>query len=154
MLTPSDMVILDGMLVDIDDHIRQQAAARGYAYFSLGVLFERPDLKPATYSVISQLSSQLPYGPYTSLDGIHPNALGQTILAVAAGAAINKTYGGFGVHAATPTMPSLADRMVEAELPSVALARAKKFLSDHRGEQVSLCPMPGGCRAADALRHR
>ena len=84
VLTPSDMVILDGMLGDIDDHIRQQAAARGYAYFSLGALFERPDLKPAKYSVISQLSSQSPYGPYTSLDGIHPNALGHTILAIAA----------------------------------------------------------------------
>jgi hypothetical protein len=145
VLTPDDMNALDGLLTALDNHIAQQAAARGYAYFSLGTLFERSDLKPAQYSVISQLTSQLPYGPYTSLDGIHPNPLGHTLLALAAGTAINRTYGSFGVHAAAPTMPSLADRMPEVELPAVSLERAKRFAKAHAGEKVSPCPMPGGC---------
>src|SRR5262249_27775409 len=35
VLTPDDMNTLDGLLTAIDNHIREQAAARGYAYFSL-----------------------------------------------------------------------------------------------------------------------
>ena len=152
VLTPSDMATLNGMLAQIDNHIRQQATARGYAYFSLGVLYERSDLKSATYSVISQLTSQIPYGPFISLDGTHPSAFGHVIIAAAAASAINKTYGGFGVHAATPALPSLRDQMAEETLPSVALDLAKRFAKAHQGEQVSLCPMPGGVDAA-AARH-
>jgi hypothetical protein len=152
VLTPADMAIIDNMLMQFDDHIRQQAAARGFAYFSLGTVFERPDLKPAKYSVVSQLSSQLPYGPYTSLDGVHPNGVGQALLAIAAGLAINKTYGGFGVHAVTPTVPSLAARMEEVVAPSVALERAKKFVAEHGNDRVSGCSMPGDCRLPSMAR--
>jgi lysophospholipase L1-like esterase len=146
VLTPSDMAALNGMLAQFDGHIREQAAARGYAYFTLGALYARPDLKPATYSVVTQLSSKFPYGPYTSLDGVHPNALGQTILAIAAGSAINKAFNLFGVHAVVPAMPAYLNQMEAPVAPSQALARAREFVNAHRGEQVALCPMPGGCR--------
>jgi lysophospholipase L1-like esterase len=42
------------------------------------------------------MTSSQPYGPYVSLDGIHPTAAGQRILAEAAARALNETYG-FGI---------------------------------------------------------
>ena len=45
--------------------------------------------------------SQMPYGAYTGLDGIHPSALGSQILAEAAAAAINARYD-LGIETAAP----------------------------------------------------
>jgi hypothetical protein len=48
--------------------------------------------KPA-YSASDQLTCVYPYGAYTSLDGVFPNAAGQQLIAWAAASAINNTYG-------------------------------------------------------------
>ena len=61
--------MINALLAQMTDHIPSQATARGYAYFSLGALFDRADLKGGAYSVISQMTSQSPYGAFTSLDG-------------------------------------------------------------------------------------
>jgi hypothetical protein len=90
VLSPADQAALNTQLAQMTAHIREQAAARGYAYFSLGALYELP--KPA-YSVVTQMTSpDAPYGPYISLDGFHPSAAGQAILADAAARALNATY--------------------------------------------------------------
>ena len=38
------------------------------------------------------MTTAQPYGPYISLDGIHPSAEGQRVLADAAAMALNSTY--------------------------------------------------------------
>jgi lysophospholipase L1-like esterase len=43
--------------------------------------------------VSNLLFSSQPFGPYISLDGIHPSASGQSLLASAAVKAINTKYG-------------------------------------------------------------
>jgi lysophospholipase L1-like esterase len=140
VLTPADVVVLNTMLGQIDDHIRQQASARGYAYFSLGALYERSDLKPATYSVAAQLASQFPYGLYTSLDGVHPNAVGSGVLAIAAAQAINARYGSTRVTTVSSAHGALLDRMVEPEAPATLLERARTIAAQRRGERLPACP--------------
>jgi len=139
ILTPVDIAAVNDLLTQMDDHIKQQASARGYAYFSLGALYERSDLKPATYSVAAQLASQFPYGLYTSLDGVHPNAIGSAVIAAAAAQAINARYGAVRVTARAPSNGSLSSRMVEPEAPALLLERARSIAAEHRGETLSAC---------------
>ncbi len=89
----------------MSDHVRAQAAARGYAFIELEVLYGLA--KPA-YSVVSQMTTGAPYGPNISLDGLHPSAAGQTIIAKAAARAIEDRYdvGLDGVVFGISTSPS------------------------------------------------
>ena len=73
--------------------IRKQARLHGWAYFELDALYGRPDLKPPFNAIALMTDPVTPYGPYISLDGIHPNAAGHQILAQAAAAAFNAQYG-------------------------------------------------------------
>jgi lysophospholipase L1-like esterase len=92
VLTPEDIAVINAMLAQMTAHIRTEAAARHYAYASLGALYDRADLKGGAYSVQKQLTSPLPYGVFMSLDGVHPNALGHLVIAAAAARGINDTY--------------------------------------------------------------
>jgi lysophospholipase L1-like esterase len=159
VLTPSDITTLNQQMAQMSAFIKQQADAHGFAYFSLGVLFDRADLKPAKYSVVNQLTSKLPYGLYTSLDAVHPNPVGHVLLAAAAAKAINATYGNFGgagVARVTVHEPeaSLADRMDEMLLPSEALARAKRIAMANKNLRLSACGGPDGCSIERAMRRR
>lgn len=91
VLTPDEIAVVNAQLAEMSAHIRAEAEHRGLAYFELDALYGRSDLKPA-YSVLAQMTSASPYGPYISLDGIHPNALGSKVLADAAAHAINARY--------------------------------------------------------------
>lgn len=91
VLTPAEVTQLNGIIAGIDAHIAQRAAQRGWAHFRLDALYGRADLK-APFSVVQLMTSQRPYGPYMSLDGFHPSALGQQQLAEAAAVAINARY--------------------------------------------------------------
>lgn len=159
VLTPNDMEAIDAQLAQMTAHIRDQAAARGFAYFSLGTLYDRADLKGGAYSVVTQLTSRFPYGFYTSLDGVHPGPIGHVLLAAAAAKAINTTYGAFGVnsvaHASTrePSVP-LTDRTNDELLPSEALAMARRIAHENRNTRLSSCSMPGGCDVRRAARMR
>jgi len=153
VLTPADIATLNGSLAQMRDHAKQQAAQRGYAFFSIGALYDRPDLKPKTYSVISQLTSSMPYGPYISLDGVHPSPLGQGVLALAAAGALNQTYHSIAAHTIAAT-PSFAEQLVEPVLPAMSLEWAKRVAKNHRADQVPVCPMPGGCFVGAARQER
>ena len=59
-----------------------------YAAIGIG----RTDVKPA-FSVLGLMTTAQPYGPYYSLDGVHPSGLGSGVLADAAAQAINERYG-------------------------------------------------------------
>jgi lysophospholipase L1-like esterase len=89
ILTPAEAAIVDAQLVQMSDHVRAQAALRGYAFIELEVLY---GIDKAPYSVVAQMTTGTPYGPNISLDGIHPSAAGHTIIAQAALGAIDDRY--------------------------------------------------------------
>jgi lysophospholipase L1-like esterase len=90
VLTPADVSAINARMAQINAHIRARAAEHGYAYFALSSLYDLP--KPA-FDMYSVLVSSAPFGPNISLDGVHPSARGQAILADAAARAINARYG-------------------------------------------------------------
>jgi len=91
ILSPTEQGAVNGQLQLMNAHIQAEATSRGYAYFSLGALYDRPNLK-ATFSLTTLLTSITPFGSLISLDGVHPNALGSHILTQAAAHALNVTY--------------------------------------------------------------
>jgi lysophospholipase L1-like esterase len=92
VLTQDDVNAVDARMAKINAHIRAKAdePGAGYAYFSLDALYALP--KPR-FSVRGLLLSSAPFGPNISLDGLHPSASGQGILAAAAARAIAARYG-------------------------------------------------------------
>jgi hypothetical protein len=90
VLTPSDMNAINAQMAQMNAHIQAQASENRYAYFGLGALY---DLPKGRFSVLDVLFSDAPFGPYLSLDGVHPSAQGQAILAAAAAQAIDARYG-------------------------------------------------------------
>jgi lysophospholipase L1-like esterase len=106
ILNPAEAAAVNNQLVQMSDHIRAQAAARGYAFVELEVLYGIT--KPA-FSVVTLMTSGTPYGPNISLDGLHPSAAGHAIIAEAALRAIDTTYpmGAEGVAPGISTSPSI-----------------------------------------------
>jgi hypothetical protein len=157
VLTPTDLALVNNLLAEMNAHIQQQAAARGYALASLGALYDQPSAKPATYSVVTQLTSLFPYGVLFSADGVHPSAFGNAVLAAAAARGINATYApamsGALVRVAPPSMVSL-----EREAPSQTmtagslLERAQRVALEHPGMQLSPCLIPGACNVKAGMR--
>jgi hypothetical protein len=90
VLTPSDMNAINARMAQINTHIQAKASENGYAYFALSALYDLPKPSLNMYNV---LFSNAPFGPNMSLDGVHPNAQGQSILATAAAQSINTRYG-------------------------------------------------------------
>lgn len=90
VLTASDMNAINARMAQLNTHIQAKASENGYAYFSLDAVYGLP--KPS-FSIVNVLFSNTPFGPNISLDGVHPSAQGQGILAVAAVQAINARYG-------------------------------------------------------------
>ena len=91
VLDPAEAQRVNDLMARMDAHIRDEATRRGLAYFRLGDLYDRADLKPA-FSVVALMTSASPYGSLVSLDGIHPSAAGSTVLADAAARALNARY--------------------------------------------------------------
>ncbi len=89
VVTPSDLSAVNARMAQINDHIRSQAAANGYAYFDIAPVYDLPKI---AFNLGDVLFSSDPWGPYMSLDGVHPNAAGQAILAQAAADAIAGDY--------------------------------------------------------------
>ena len=160
VLTPADIGAINALLGQMTDNIRAQATARGYAYFSLGALFDRSDLKPANYSIIAQLTSSTPFGSLISLDGVHPSPAGHAVLADAAVRAINATYGhdaaGHGsiAHLLGGVSDLLESQFAEPPLPSVALRQARLSAARGAGAQLSACALPGNCGVSRGMTLR
>ena len=96
VLTPADIAAIDVQLAAMHAHIRATADENGWAFFDIAPLFGRRDLK-APFSASTLLLSAEPYGPFISLDGVHPSAAGHAILAREAAKALNVTYH-FGIE--------------------------------------------------------
>ena len=90
VLTASDINTINARLAQMNTRISAKAAENGYAYFSLEAVYGLPKPK---LSVLDLLFSNNPFGPNISLDGVHPSAAGQAILATAAAQAISVKYG-------------------------------------------------------------
>ncbi len=92
VLTPGDVTLVNTQLAQMNAFIAAKAEQIGFAYVPLEALYGRADLKP-DFNAIALMTGTQPYGPYISLDGIHPNGAGHTVLAGAAASAINARYG-------------------------------------------------------------
>jgi lysophospholipase L1-like esterase len=92
ILTPSDIAVLNDLGEQMSDFIESTAAENGYASFAIGALYN--DSKNGVpFDLDQYLNSSAPYGNLIGLDGVHPSAKGQTILARTAKQAIQSTYG-------------------------------------------------------------
>ena len=91
VLAPAELDALNAQLAAMNAVIRREAGARGWAYFALGALYEDAANKPA-FNAVALMTSAEPYGPYFSLDGVHPSTLGHQVLADAAARALNARY--------------------------------------------------------------
>ena len=89
VLTTADIAAINAQMARMNAHMRAKAAEHGFAYFDLDAVYGLP--KPA-FKVADLLLSKTPFGPNISLDGVHPSAAGQALLATAAARAINATY--------------------------------------------------------------
>lgn len=89
ILTSSDMTAINSRMAQMNTHIQSKATENGYAFFKLAALYDLPKGSLNMYDV---LFSSTPFGSNFSLDGVHPNAKGQAILADAAVQAINSRY--------------------------------------------------------------
>ena len=93
ILSPAEVAAVTATVSDMNTHIVAVAQERAWALLDANaVLAEFVSLKP-DYSVVKQLTCVRPYGQFIGLDGVHPNAAGQTKIANAAIVAINATYG-------------------------------------------------------------
>ena len=91
VLAPEEIDALNTQLGQMNAIIRREAARRGYAYFALGELYDRTVTKPP-FNAVTLMTTAEPYGPYISLDGVHPSAPGHQVLARAAAQALNARY--------------------------------------------------------------
>ncbi len=92
ILTPAEITSLNTLAGQMNAHITSRATAGGFATFSLGVLYDTVK-DGVAFNLNTVLTSATPFGPLISLDGVHPSAAGQAVLASAAKAAIIQTYG-------------------------------------------------------------
>lgn len=91
VLTPAEAAVVNAILNQMSAHIRASADRRGAAFFALDALYGLPNIKPP-FSSLALMTTAQPYGPYFSLDGVHPSAAGHAILATAAARALNQRY--------------------------------------------------------------
>jgi len=90
VLTSGDIATINARMAQINAHIQAKATENGYAYFSLNALY---GLAKPSFNLGDVLFSNNPFGSNISLDGVHPSASGQSILAQAAAQAIAARYG-------------------------------------------------------------
>ena len=90
VLTSGDISTINARMAQMNARLQAKASENGWAYFSLDAVYGLP--KPSL-NVVNLLFSSTPFGANISLDGVHPSAAGQAILAGAAVQAINAKYG-------------------------------------------------------------
>jgi hypothetical protein len=108
ILDAADVAAVNAQLAAMNAVIQDEAQTRGFAYFPLGALYEGVVAKPA-FNAIAVMTTAQPYGPYISLDGIHPSAEGARVIADAAAMALNATYK-LGIPTSTGALAYLASR--------------------------------------------
>lgn len=92
ILTPAEAGVVNALLAQMNAHIRGEAERRQLAFFALQELYGRSDVKGPFNVFAYALPNSQPYGPFISLDGVHPTAAGAQILAEAAARALDARY--------------------------------------------------------------
>ena len=144
VLTPANIEFINARMAVMDAFIRSQAEARGFAYASLGAIYDNSRGKGGAYSIVKQLTSEHPYGPHISLDGVHPSAVGNTMLAVAVAKAIRDRYD-VRVSLAARATSAVGQAFAEQATATYTLRDAKAAAARLRGTRLPACPMPGEC---------
>ena len=91
ILTPDEAANVNSLLGRMNAHIQEEAQRRHFAYFALQALYGRSDIK-GPFDVVALMTTPQPYGPLIGLDGVHPSAMGQRLLAEAAARALDERY--------------------------------------------------------------
>lgn len=91
ILTPQEQAIAVAVTVQLNAVIQGEAEARGYAFFSLDAFYSAPGVR-VPLNVATLFTTAQPFGSFMSMDGVHPNAAGQALIASAAAQALNRTY--------------------------------------------------------------
>ncbi|HTO73082.1 MAG TPA: hypothetical protein VMJ30_04650, partial [Gemmatimonadales bacterium] len=92
VLTPRELATwrMDALRREL--HVRRLARAAGYGFFRVeDALFRHPGFK-RPFSLTQLLEGSQPYGPFMSLDDLHPNAAGHGLIARAALQALFQAY--------------------------------------------------------------
>jgi hypothetical protein len=93
VLTPADVAFIGDLIQQMNTHISAAAAAHSWAYLDLNTALAAFVAEKTPFNLSNFLSCTRPFGQYISLDGIHPNADGQQVIANAAADALNAQYG-------------------------------------------------------------
>ncbi len=97
VLTEAEFATINTAAAALNTTITNRATAGGFATFSLGALYDTAK-DGVPFSLQALLTSPTPFGSLISLDGIHPSATGQAVLAAAAKAGIIAKYGGIAAN--------------------------------------------------------
>ena len=92
ILTPAEVLLIDGVIDGMNSHISSVAQSNGWAYMDLSAVWAQWVTRRGAFSVVNLLTCARPYGQYVSLDGVHPNVQGYQDMANAAAAALNQAY--------------------------------------------------------------
>ena len=91
-LTQADTATLAAQIRQMNTHISDLANQHGWAYLDLNTALASFVAVKSHFSLSAFLGCTRPFGQYTSLDGIHPTADGQQLIANAAADALNQHY--------------------------------------------------------------
>jgi len=92
LLSPDETATLVQTVQQYNAFIQQQADRLGWAYLDPNVkLLELKN--QGQIPIFPNVNSSEPFGPYFSLDGVHPSSLAHKLVAQEAAAAINAVYG-------------------------------------------------------------
>jgi hypothetical protein len=91
VLDQAEQTIVATVVAQMNAVIQGQAQARGFAFVSLDALYGAPGVR-TPLNAVALFTTPQPFGPFMSLDGLHPNAAGQALIAEAAAQALNAKY--------------------------------------------------------------
>ena len=92
ILTPEEVAAVTAVVDQMNAHIASVADAHGWALLDLNQGLSQIKQEQPTFRVAAMMTCTLPFGPYISLDGVHPSVSGQIRIANVAIGAINEQY--------------------------------------------------------------
>ncbi len=97
VVTPSELATMQTAVAELQHYIQSEAASRGMAYLDVnppllaltgtGAIPPIPDLLPAL------AGGSVGFGPYFSLDGVHPSTLAHQLVADSLVSTVNRFFG-------------------------------------------------------------
>lgn len=93
ILDAAEQASLAATVLAYNQAIAEEATARGWAFYDPNVALQQLKLSGAIPPVPNLASATQPFGPYISLDGVHPSGAAHRLVANGVIEAINTTYG-------------------------------------------------------------